>query len=56
MTVRALLFGFALATSDVVRKLGPPDQPKAVIHVLTDVRCPPFCYIKIDEQVFALKL
>ena len=56
MHVRAILFGFTLAISDVVRKLVIADPPKAVIHVLDDVRYPPYFYLKIDEQVFALKL
>jgi hypothetical protein len=56
MHLRAMLFGFALATSDAVRKLFSTDPPKAVVHVLDDVQCPPYFYVKIDERVFAVKL
>ena len=51
MTVRAILFGFALATSEAVRSLFSREVPKAVIHVLGEIEYPPYCYIEVDEQV-----
>jgi hypothetical protein len=56
MTVRAMFFGFALATAEAVRVVFQPRQPKAVIHVLQDVECPSFFYIKVDDRVFAVRL
>ena len=56
MTVRAVVFGFALAASEAVRELFNRRPPQAVIHVIRDIQCPPYCYVKIDERVFAVKL
>ena len=56
MTVRAILLGFALATSEVIRELFHHDQPKAVIDILDSLPYPQYFYINIDEKVFALKI
>ena len=56
VTVRAIIFGFALATTEAAREFFQPKQPKAVIHVLDEVECPPFFYLRIDDRVIAVKL
>ena len=53
---RALIFGFALAVSEVVGKLFQFRNPIAVISVLRRIPEPQYFYINIDEKVFALKL
>jgi hypothetical protein len=56
MAVRAVIFGFALAASEAIRKLLQLRCPTAVIHVLRDIPEPQHFYIKVDEKVFALRL
>jgi hypothetical protein len=56
MTVRAIVFGFALSTFEAARGLFHSEQPKAAIHVLKELECPPYFYVRIDDQVFAVKL
>jgi hypothetical protein len=56
MTIRAIVFGFALSTFDVARGLFPAEQRKAVIHVLDELGCPPCFYLRIEDQVFAVAL
>jgi hypothetical protein len=56
VTVRSIVFGFALATSEVARELFEPEQPAAVIHFHEEMEVPPYFYLRIDDRVFALKL
>jgi hypothetical protein len=56
MTIRAFVVGFVLATREAVREFFDTEHPKAVVEFVQDVQCPPYFYIKIDEQVIAVKL
>ena len=55
MTVRAIVFGVALAATEPVRRFFALGQRKAAVYVLQDVECPPCFYIRIDDQVFAVR-
>jgi len=56
MTLRALVVGFVIATSEPVYRLFEPEHPKTVVQFIQDVECPPCFYIRIDEQVFEVML
>jgi hypothetical protein len=56
MAARALIFGFALAASEAIRRLFHFRHPTAVIHVLREIPEPRYFYINVDQKVFALKL
>jgi hypothetical protein len=56
MGFRAMVFGVALATSEVVRLLLHASRHIAVIRVLRQVDLPPYFYLKVDEKVFAVRL
>jgi hypothetical protein len=56
MGFRAMVFGVALATSEVVRLLLHGSRRIAVIRVLRQIDLPPYFYLKIDEKVFAVRL
>jgi len=51
-----MVFGVALATSEVVRLLLHGSRRIAVIRVLRQIDLPPYFYLKVDEKVFAVKL
>jgi len=56
VTVRSIVFGFALATSEVRRELFESEEPAAIIHFQEESEVPPYFYLRVDDRVFALKL
>jgi len=56
MSIRAMVFGVALATSDVVRILAHGSRRIAVIRVLPKIDLPPCFYLRIANKVFAVRL
>ena len=56
MSVRAMFFGVALAAAEAARKAFRIRQPKAVVHVLCRVDCPPYFYVRVDDKVYAVRL
>jgi hypothetical protein len=56
MTVRALIFGAVLSVTDTV-VAAFRYRPRIVArHVLSDVELPPCFYVRIDDQVFVVRL